>query len=133
MITYFGEDYMQHFKDAVKAKMTYGVYAAQYPKLGFLTDFSLYTDSSYNWNISSDSTVAKYYHFPLDADGNVQPWVMDSMNYYWEKVPFEALIKNAEGKFDVTYKRNYSLDAVLRVYDVKGTYSQTVSKPIVIN
>lgn len=143
MITYFGEDYMQHFKDEVKKKMTYTVYAAQYPKLGFLTDFSLYTDSSYNWNVSSDSTVAKYYHFPMDtlkgaAVGGkdsifVEPWVMDSMNYYWEKVPFEALIKNAEGKFDVTYKRNYSLDAVLRVYDVKGTYSQTVSKPIVIN
>lgn len=133
MITYFGSDYMQNFKDAVKEKMTYAVYAAQYPKLGFMTDFSLYTDSSYNWNVSSDSTVAKYYHFPLDEAGNVQQWVMDSMNYYWEKVPFDALIKNAEGKYDVTYKRNYSLDAVLRVFDVKGTYSQTVSKPIVIN
>ena len=77
--------------------------------------------------------MAKYYRFPLDADGNVQPWVMDSMNYYWGKVPFEALIKGAEGRFDVTYKRNYSLDAVLRVFDVKGTYSQTVSKSIVIN
>ena len=133
MITYFGSDYMQNFKDAVKEKMTYDVYAAEYPKLGFMTDFSLYTDSSYNWNVSSDSTVAKYYHFPLDEAGNVQQWVMDSMNYYWEKVPFDALIKNAEGKYDVTYKRNYSLDAVLRVFDVKGTYSQTVSKPIVIN
>lgn len=133
MITYFGSDYMQNFKDAVKEKMTYAVYAAQYPKLGFMTDFSLYTDSSYNWNVSSDSTVAKYYHFPLDEAGNVQQWVIDSMNYYWEKVPFDALIKNAEGKYDVTYKRNYSLDAVLRVFDVKGTYSQTVSKPIVIN
>lgn len=133
MVTYFGSDYMQNFKDAVKEKMTYAVYAAQYPKLGFMTDFSLYTDSSYNWNVSSDSTVAKYYHFPLDEAGNVQQWVMDSMNYYWEKVPFDALIKNAEGKYDVTYKRNYSLDAVLRVFDVKGTYSQTVSKPIVIN
>mgnify|MGYP003479377565 len=58
---------------------------------------------------------------------------MDSMNYYWEKVPFDALIKNAEGKYDVTYKRNYSLDAELRVYDAKGTYSKTISKPIVIN
>ena len=133
MVTYFGSDYMQNFKDAVKEKMTYAVYAAQYPKLGFMTDFSLYTDSSYNCNVSSDSTVAKYYHFPLDEAGNVQQWVMDSMNYYWEKVPFDALIKNAEGKYDVTYKRNYSLDAVLRVFDVKGTYSQTVSKPIVIN
>ena len=55
------------------------------------------------------------------------------MNSYWQKVPFDALIKNAEGKYDVTYKRNYSLDAELRVYDAKGTYSKTISKPIVIN
>ena len=141
MITYFGEDYMQNFKDAVKKKMTYAVYAVQYPKLGFMEDFKQYTDSSYNWNVSSDSTKAKFYHFPMDTlkDANgedsvfVQPWVMDSMNYYWEKVPFDALIKNAEGKYDVTYKRNYSLDAELRVYDAKGTYSKTISKPIVIN
>ena len=133
MITYFGETYMQEFKDAVKKKMTYAVYSKRYPELGFITDFSLYTDSSYDWNKSSDSTVAKYYHFPLDEAGNVQQWVMDTMNYYWEKVPFEVLIKNAEGKYDVTYKRNYSLDAELRVYDVKGTYSKTLSKSIVIN
>lgn len=143
MITYFGEDYMQNFKDVVKTKMTYSVYEEQYPKLGFLTDFSPYKDSSYNWNISSDSALAKYYHFPMDtlkgaAVGGkdsifVKPWVMDTMNYYWEKVPFDALIKNAEGKYDVTYKRNYSLDAELRVYDVVGTYSKTVSKEIIIN
>ena len=137
MITYFGETYMQDFKDAVKEKMTFAVYAAQYPKLGFIPDFSMYTDSSYNWNVSPDSAVAKYYHFPMDtlADGTtkVKEWVLDSMNYYWEKVTFDQLVKNAEGKYDVTYKRNYSLDAELRVYDVVGTYSKTISKEIVIN
>ena len=116
---------------------TFAVYAAQYPKLGFIPDFSMYTDSSYNWNVSPDSAVAKYYHFPMDtlADGTtkVKEWVLDSMNYYWEKVTFDQLVKNAEGKYDVTYKRNYSLDAELRVYDVVGTYSKTISKEIVIN
>jgi hypothetical protein len=133
MVAYFGETYMQDFKDAVKKKMTYAIYKTQFTKLGFMEDFKLYTDSSYNWNVSPDSSVAKYYHFPLDADGNVQPWVMDSMNYYWDKVSFEQLILNTEGKYDVTYKRNYSLDAELRVYDARGTYSKTISKEIVIN
>lgn len=133
MITYFGETYMQDFKDAVKAKMTYTTYKTNYIKLGLMEDFKQYTDSSYDWNVSSDSTVAKYYHFPLDENGNVQAWVMDSMNYYWEKVTFEDLILTQEGKYDVTYKRNYSLDAELRVYDVKGTWSKTISKEIVIN
>lgn len=133
MVSYFGETYMQDFKDAVKEKMTFAVYKNKYTELGFMEDFKLYTDSSYDWNISSDSTVAKYYHFPLDNEGNVQPWVMDSMNYYWDKVTFDQLVLNTEGKYDVTYKRDYSIDAELRVYDVEGTYSKTVSKSIVIN
>jgi hypothetical protein len=133
MINYFGADYMANFKAAVKEKMTFAVYSKKYTELGFMEDFKLYTDSSYNWNISPDSAIAKYYHFPLDADGNVQPWVMDSMNYYWDMVTFDQLILNAEGNYDVSYKRNYSIDAELHVVDVKGTYSKTISKEIVIN
>ena len=133
MINYFGADYMANFKAAVKEKMTFAVYSKKYTELGFMEDFKLYTDSSYNWNISPDSAVAKYYHFPLDEQGNVQPWVMDSMNYYWDMVTFEQLILNAEGNYDVSYKRNYSIDAELHVVDVKGTYSKTISKEIVVN
>lgn len=133
MKLYFGDTYMDDFKAAVKEKMTFAAYRDNYMKLGLMEDFEQYTDSSYDWNVSSDSTVAKYYHFPLDEAGNVQAWVMDSMNYYWDKVKFEDLVLNAEGKYDVTYKRDYSLDAELRVYDVAGTYSKTISKEIVIN
>lgn len=133
MVNYFGKDYMENFKAAVKEKMTFSVYSQKYPELGFMEDFKLYTDSSYDWNISPDSTIAKYYHFPLDEQGNVQPWVMDSMNYYWDMVTFEQLILNAEGNYDVSYKRNYSIDAELHVVDVKGTYSKTISKEIVVN
>lgn len=133
MVNYFGEGYMENFKAAVKEKMTFAIYRDNYVKLGLMEDFKLYTDSSYDWNVSPDSSVAKYYHFPLDAEGNVQPWVIDSMNYYWDMVTFEQLILNAEGNYDVSYKRNYSLDAELRVYDVKGTYSKTISKEIVVN
>ena len=133
MVNYFGKDYMENFKAAVKKKMSFEVYRKRYPELGFMEDFKLYTDSSYDWNISPDSAVAKYYHFPLDEQGNVQPWVMDSMNYYWDMVTFEQLILNAEGNYDVSYKRNYSIDAELHVVDVKGTYSKTISKEIVVN
>ena len=68
-----------------------------------------------------------------DAEGNVQAWVMDSMNYYWDMVTFENLILNSEGKYDVSYKRNYSLDAELHVFDIANTWSKTISKEIVIN
>ena len=55
------------------------------------------------------------------------------MNYYWDMVTFEQLILNAEGNYDVSYKRNYSIDAELHVVDVNGTYSKTISKEIVVN
>ena len=133
MKLYFGETYMQDFKDAVKEKMTFATYRDNYQKLGFMNDFKLYTDSSYDWNVSPDSSVAKYYHFPLDENGEVQSWVMDSMNYYWDMVTFEQLILDSEGKYDVSYNRSYSLDAELQVYDEHGTYSKTTSKEIAIN
>ena len=116
--------------------MQFANYRDKFVSFGFITDSVfkvLYTDSSYNWNLSNDSAVAKYYHFPLDEKGSVQAWVMDSMNYYWDQVTFDQLIQATDGTYDVTYNRNYSLDAELRVYDVEGTYSKTVSKEIVVN
>lgn len=136
MVMYFGDDFMQNFKDTVKTKMQFANYRDKFVSFGFITDSVfkvLYTDSSYNWNLSNDSAVAKYYHFPLDEKGSVQAWVMDSMNYYWDQVTFDQLIQATDGTYDVTYNRNYSLDAELRVYDVEGTYSKTVSKEIVVN
>lgn len=133
MVNYFGENFMKEFKDEVKEKMTWSVYNEKYVSLGYMEDFKLYTDSSYDWNISSDSVEAKYYHFPLDSAGNVAQWVVDSMNYYWDQITFEQLILAADGTYDVSYNRNYSLDAELRVYDVENVYSKTTSKEVVVN
>lgn len=137
MATYFGENFMTEFKEAVKAKMTFSTYRDKYVSLGFMEDFKQYTDSSYDWNVSDDPEVAKFYHFPQDtlADGSVkvQQWVLDSMDYYWNQVTFEQLILASDGTYDVSYNRNYSIDAELRVYDVEGVYSKTTSKEIVIN
>ena len=131
MINYFGEGYMETFKEAVHAKMKYADYKKMYIGMGLMDDFSLYTDSTLDPNAGVDVYV---YHFPLDAEGNIQPWVADSMQLYWDKVTFAMLVENvANGYYDVDYNRSYSLNALMRVYDVRDVYSTTQSKEIVIN
>lgn len=131
MINYFGEGYMETFKEAVHAKMKYADYKKMYIGMGLMDDFSLYTDSTLDPNAGVDVYV---YHFPLDAEGNMQSWVADSMQLYWDKVTFAMLVENvANGYYDVDYNRSYSLNALMRVYDVRDVYSTTQSKEIVIN
>ena len=131
MINYFGEGYMETFKEAVHAKMKYADYKKMYIGMGLMDDFSLYTDSTLDPNAGVDVYV---YHFPLDAEGNMLPWVADSMQLYWDKVTFAMLVENvANGYYDVDYNRSYSLNALMRVYDVRDVYSTTQSKEIVIN
>ena len=122
---------MEDFKEAVHAKMQYADYKKMYIGMGLMDDFSQYTDSTLDPNAGVDVYV---YHFPLDENGNVQQDVLDSMDYYWNKVTFEMLVENAaNGYYDVDYNRSYSLNALMRVYDIRGVYSTTQSKDIVIN
>jgi hypothetical protein len=51
----------------------------------------------------------------------------------WENhVTFYELIQGADG-YSIEYQRNYYINAELRIYDKKGTYSKTDAKEIGIN
>jgi len=131
MVTYFGEGYMEAFKEAVHTRMKYADYKKMYIGMGLMDDFDQYTDSTLDPNAGVDVYV---YHFKQDAEGNVLPWVLDSMALYWSKVDFRMLVENAaNGYYDVDYNRTYSLNAQLRVYDIRGVYSATQTKEISIN
>ena len=131
MVTYFGEGYMENFKEAVHSRMKYADYKKMYIGMGLMDDFDQYTDSTLDPNAGVDVYV---YHFKQDAEGNVLPWVLDSMALYWSKVDFRMLVENAaNGYYDVDYNRTYSLNAQLRVYDIRGVYSATQTKEISIN
>ena len=131
MVTYFGEGYMENFKEAVHSRMKYADYKKMYIGMGLMDDFEQYTDSTLDPNAGKDVYV---YHFPQDAEGNVLPWVVDSMEFYWNKVDFQMLVENAaNGYYDVDYNRTYSINAQMRVYDVRGVYSATQTKEISIN
>ena len=130
MVQYFGETFMQEFKDAVHKKMKYADYKYMYKKMSILDDFRQFTDSTEDKNQGEGVYV---YHFPKDSvtGEEIIPYTIDSI---WATIGFAELIENsANGYYDVEYKRSYALNALLRVYDVRGVYGRTVSKHIDIN
>ena len=129
MVQYFGPTYMEDFKEAVHKKMQYADYKNMYVGMGKVDDFMQYTDSTKDKNKGEGVYV---YHFPKDADGKeVIPYAVDSI---WQTMGFAELVENsANGYYDVEYKRSYALNAIMRVYDVRGVYGRTVSKHIDIN
>lgn len=130
MERYFGSTFMQAFRDSLKPKMQFDDYRNMYLGLGLMEDFKLYTDSTEDKNAGEGIYV---YHFPKDAEGDVLPWVVDSMNLYWEKVEFPQLIENAaENNFAVEYTCTYSIEPELRVFDIEGTYSRVKDQKDII-
>lgn len=130
MVQYFGETYMAEFKEAVHKKMQYADYKKMYVGMGKLDDFTQYTDSTEDKNQGEGVFV---YHFPRNKETGEEiiPYAIDSI---WETIGFAELIENsANGYYDVEYKRSYSLNAIMRVYDIRGVYGRTVSKHIDIN
>ena len=131
MESYFGKEFMQSFRDELRPKMQFADYRNMFTGLALMEDFKQYTDSALDPN-AGEGVFA--YFFPKDAAGNVQQWVLDSMEVYWNKVSFGDLIFNAGNNYyDVDYKRSYIINAELRVFDEVGTYSKTISKEITIN
>ena len=63
----------------------------------------------------------------------VWPQIKQDIDSVWENhVTFYDLILGADG-YSIEYQRNYYINAELRIYDEKGTYSKTDSKEIGIN
>jgi hypothetical protein len=69
------------------------------------------------------------YHFPKVGDATPVP---DDIKNLYDGIPFDRLIDGGDA-YNVTYKRAYYLDAILRVYDKRGVYGTTESKKIDIN
>ena len=63
----------------------------------------------------------------------VWPEIKGDIDSVWEHhVTFYDLILGADG-YSIEFQRNYYINAELRIYDEKGTYSKTDSKEIGIN
>jgi hypothetical protein len=125
METYFGTGYMEHFKDSLRGRMKFEDYKNMMLKMSLLDDFKQYTDSTFNANSNEWE-----YHFPKDGSGNTP--VPDDIKNLYDGITFDRLIEGASG-YNVEYRRSYSMNAVLRVYDKRGIYGTTVSKAVDIN
>jgi len=131
MEKYFAPGYMKLFKDSLERSMTWDDYNSMLVGLEKITkaDFRLYTDST---KIESSGTWVK--HFPKEYPE--QPVreipVPAAIKNLYDEIPFKDLIGKSS-VYNVVYKRNYTIKAVLRVYDERGVYSITEAKSIEIN
>ncbi len=126
-VSYFGEGFMQHFKDSMYTKMKFADFEKMYKGLGLVEDFKVYTDSTFDIN-----TNEYVKHFPWNADSTATPIPEEIERIYKENVQFTDLIYS-EGKYNISYKRSYSIRAHARVYDERGVYGMTVPQDITIN
>lgn len=125
MESYFGTGFMQHFKDSLYSLMKYEDFKSMLLGMSLVDNFKQFTDSTFDTN--SNGYV---YHFPKDANGQT-PVPTDIRNLY-NSITFDRLIDSPAG-YNVEYKRNYFLEARMRVYDTRNVYGLTVSKRIDIN
>lgn len=126
MVQYFGNGFMEHFKDSLMPKMKYADYRSMMIGLGLVDDFMQYTDSTYDTN--SNSWVR---HFKWNADSTDTPVPADLEALYRDSVSFDRLIFNsAENNYSVSYVRKYNVRSVIRVYDNRGVYGITEPKVI---
>ena len=79
-------------------------------------------------------TDTAYYTHPKFEDAvYVYDQIQRAIDSVWENhVTFQDLIYGSEG-YSIEYKREYYINAELRIYDENGTYSKTDSKEININ
>ena len=122
MEAYFGEGFMQQFKDSlVTGKIIqFADYKNMMLGLGLLDNFDQFTDSTFNANSNSWE-----YHFPNKV-------VPAKINELFKSITFDQLIQGAS-EYNVEYKRSYSMKAIMRVYDKRGVYGTTETKNIAIN
>ena len=92
------------------------------------------TTNRYGKKDTTYYTDTTYVLHPIMVETNyVYDQIVHAIDSVWENhVTFQDLIYGSEG-YSIEYKREYYINAELRIYDEKGTYSKTDSKEININ
>ncbi|MDD5184956.1 MAG: hypothetical protein PHS84_06800 [Paludibacter sp.] len=127
MVSYFGADFMQHFKDSLYSRMQAVDFQKMYQGLNLVTNFKIYLDSTYN-----DNTGKYDYHFPSDANGNMP--VPEAIRIIYQSIPFADLILNtSNANYEVEFSRSYSIDANLKAIDTKAVVGTAIKTTITLN
>jgi len=147
----FGDDFMANFKTRLQGAMRFADYQRMLVtnlQLMELADFNVYRDSSqivFTPQIDPETNLPiidpetglpkldwtdpnnKLIHFPDDVivDGVVRttnpPAVIREL---FNTVTFAQLVMRADG-YNVTYSRDFQINAHLRIYDTRGVFSTT--------
>lgn len=123
MIKYFGEGFMESFKDSVYIRMKAVDFQKMYEGLGLVDNFkATYLDSTYN-----DQTGNYDFIFKGDT-------IPQQIKDIYQEISFEDLIYNASNNnYEVEFSRNYELNAQLKVIDRKGEAGLTDKITITLN
>ena len=145
----FGDGFMANFKTRLQGVMRFADYQRMLVtnlQLMELEAFNVYRDSSQimeAWKMNDDGT------FELDAEGNRIPDWSDPANKLvhfpddvivdgavtrtnppatilevFDTVTFAQLVERADG-YNVSYEREFQINAHLRIYDTRGVFSTT--------
>ncbi len=129
VIRYFGETFMQEFKDSLETLLkkdvdkSYGDYRALFLAKGGSDRewIANYTDSTWNDNSQTYDKHFKNHTLPDDIDA------------LYKSCGFGDLI-NKSGEYSISYSKQYFLNAHLRCYDDQGNYGMTTPlKEITLN
>lgn len=123
MIRYFGNTYMQHFKDSLFTLMKVKDFQNMYQGLNLVDNFKIYIDS-----IENKNTGGYDYVFPKDAQGN-RPIPKALVDIY-KKIPFADLIfDKTSNNYGVEFTRSYTLRPKMKVVDEKSIEGVTSINP----
>ncbi len=148
---YFGKGFGKIFKDSLESTLNFSKYQALIKGcgLGYIPgneseDFKFeefwmtYTDSVFDPNTNS-----MLYDFVGNKDSvyENEKWIYsfretivvpEDITAIYDAIPFEEVIKK-DGTYNIIYKLNHKLRALLRVYDDRGVYGTTQPKEIDVN
>jgi hypothetical protein len=124
MNTYFGEGFTKQFKDSLQLMMKYADYKKMMSEMGLVENFDKEFNHPY-YDEASGSDIDAFEEVPAGSGNRPVP---DAIKALYEGIPFDDLIENATGGYNVLYKRTYKSNAILRVYDKKGIYGLAVTK-----
>lgn len=127
MISYFGADFSQQFKDSLYKRMTVTDFQKMLSGLNLVENFRIYLDSTKNENSGGWD-----YHFPKDAQGKTP--VPQTIQDIYKNIPFQDLILNsATNQYEIEYSRSYTLRSQIRAIDKNGISGLSTDFSIILN
>ena len=119
MAGYFGDEFMQQFKDSLYNLMTAADFKKMYQGLNLIEDFTeQFLDSTQNANSGRWE-----HHFPKVGEEYPVP---EEIKTIWSDISFADLIfSSSTGVHSVEYSRSYSVNAFLKVLDKDGNTGMT--------